>query len=181
MTTTGGSAGVSGSPQATAPTTPPTPLGAVLIPAPSSNTSNTAARSRADSDELPPGALGVLIESMMLANVIDVDSEHSCMTLRSPDGSMRDYRMTAGNSEEIVAVGDQVVIEVLRPLFASAGDVASASPAMADGNRLPSMRAGKANASAASERSSAGSNTIISPVSKPAAVISRSAERCVTR
>lgn len=85
-------------------------------------------------------------------------SPTTTMTPQPPDGSMRNYRMTTTN----VAAGDQVVIEVLRPLFASAADAVSASPAIADGGRLPSI-GGRANSSGTSQRSSVGANTSYRP------------------
>jgi hypothetical protein len=111
---------------------------------------------------------------MMLSDVVDVDRERSCITLRSPDGTMANYRFTSANTDRMVAVGDQVVIEVLRPLLASTPDAPSASPRMSGPSRTADTAA--ASSPAAHQRSSA--TTVISPLHQPGAVISTTGQRC---
>lgn len=121
---------------------------------------------------MPAGAIGVIVESMMPAEVIALDTDRSCITVRALDGNTRSYRIARG-ADGALAVGEQVVLEVQRPLFASAADAPSASPRMTDptGQARPdasigvSSRPGVRGQSPETRTtlSSAGRTTLVSP------------------
>ena len=145
---------------------------AVLIPAPS-----IAPSGATGPDMIPAGALGVVVESMMLANVVDVDRERSCITLKTADRTVASYRVTPHGRN--VEVGDQLVIKMQRPLFAPAGDTPSASPPMSERDAVTRTRRLAMNTDAATSQSA--TRTVISPICNAATVISSGAERCPTR
>jgi hypothetical protein len=101
--------------------TPPPPS-AVIISAPTTTTAGPVVTGV--TQNLPPDALGVVVEGMMLADVSAVD-ERGCMTVKALDGKMVRYRV-----DNPVDVGEQVVIAVERPLFGPATDSPSALPRM---------------------------------------------------
>ena len=154
---------------ATVAVQPPSP-GAVVTAAPP--TAETAAGGGATTRPMPADAIGVIVESMMPAEVIALDTDRSCVTVRALDGDTRSYRIARG-ADGALAVGDQVVLEVQRPLFASAADAPSASPRMTDptGQARPdasigvSSRAGVRGQSPETRTtlSSAGRTTVVSP------------------
>ena len=115
---------------ATVAVQPPSP-GALVIAAPP--TSETAPFGGATRRPMPEDAIGVIVESMMPAEVIALTTDRSCVTVRALDGDTASYRIARG-ADEPLAVGERVVIEVQRPLFASAADAPSASPRMTDAN-----------------------------------------------
>jgi hypothetical protein len=159
-------------------TTPPGTIGAVqappqpvLIPAPTSST--TAPVASAMTAATPPDAVGVVVESMMLADVVGVDTERGCMTVRALNGDRASYRIE-NPADPKVAVGDDVVIEAARPLFASTGDAPSASPRMVE-PKAP-VRGGISSPRSATQ----GEKRTISTAARPT-VISRDAVRCPSR
>jgi hypothetical protein len=160
------------SPSTAVQATPPRTASPIVIDAPAAPA--TAAVSGADAAGISDGALGVVIEGMMLSDVVDVDRERSCITLRSPDGTIASYRFTSAKTDRVVAVGDQVVIEVRRPLLASTPEAPSASPHMSGPSRAADTAA--ASNTAAHQHSSA--SMVISPLHQPGAVISTTRERC---
>jgi hypothetical protein len=135
----------------------------------------TAPVSAANAAGISDGALGAVIEGMMLSDVIDVDRERSCITLRSPDGTMARYQFTSADTDRMAAVGDQVVIEMVRPLLASpSSDAPSASPRMSGRSRDADTAA--ARVATVNHRSSV--RMIISPLHRPGSAISTTGERC---
>jgi hypothetical protein len=116
----------------------------------------------------------------MIADVVDLDGRHSCMTVRAADGDVMTYRVSMSDTEGKVTVGDEVVIELVRPLFASAPAAVSASPRIVDRDR-PVSAGARATGGATSVSPPGGAITVISRLHSPAAVISSSAERCPTR
>ena len=146
----------------------------ILIDAPAAPAA--APGSGANAAGISSGALGVVIEGMILSDVVDVDRESSCITLRSPDGTRVSYRFTGPNTDRMVAVGDQVVVEIVRPLLASAPESPSASPRMSGRSRVSRPDTAAASGAATNPRSSV--ITVISPLHQPGAVISTTGERC---
>jgi hypothetical protein len=154
---------------ATVAVQPPSP-GALVIAAPP--TSETAAGGGAPTRPMPADAIGVIVESMMPAEVIALDTDRSCVTVRALDGDTRSYRIARG-ADGVLAVGEQVVLEVQRPLFASAADAPSASPRMTEPNGQARPDASIGVSSRAGVRgqrpetrttlSSAGHTTLVSP------------------
>lgn len=148
----------------------PPPPGPLVIAAPP--TSETAPVGGATTRRMPADAIGVIVESMMPAEVMALDTDRSCVTVRALDGDTASYRIAPG-ADGALAVGEQVVLEVQRPLFASAADVPSASPRMTDskGQARPdasigvSSRAGVRGQSPDTRTtlSSAGRTTLVSP------------------
>jgi hypothetical protein len=132
--------------------------------------------SGADAAGISDGALGVIIEGMMLSDVVDVDRERSCITLRSPDGTRASYRFTRPNTDRMVAVGDQVVVEMVRPLLSSTSETPSASPRMTGRSGASRPDTDAASGAATNPRSSV--STLISPLHQPGAAISTTGERC---
>ena len=123
---------------------------------------------------MPQDAVGVVVESMMLADVIDVDAERGCVTVRALNGDRASYRID-NPADGKVAVGDAVVIEVARPLLAAAGDAPSASPRMSEPRTA--VRAGPSSTLASTQTQK---RTAISTATGPT-VISRDAVRCAAR
>lgn len=164
---------------ATPPVSPPSP-GALMIPAPT--TSTTAPVASATTTAMPPDAVGVAVEGMMLAEVIGVDTERGCITVRALDGDTASYRIDrAGDRDTSVAVGEPVVIEVARPLFASASDAPSASPRMTEPKAArPSAAASPTERDVRARGTDTGTRTTISTVAR-ATVISRDAVSCGPR
>jgi hypothetical protein len=146
---------------------------AVLIPAPSTAPSADATAP----DMIPAGALGVVVEGMMLANVVAVDRERGCITLKTADRTVASYRVTPPGRN--VEVGDQLVIKMQRPLFAPAGDTPSASPPMSERDAVTRTRRLAMNTDAATSQSS--TRTVISLIGNAATALSSDAERCPTR
>jgi len=102
------------------------------------------------------------------------------MTLRAPDGDLVSYRVPTSETASKMAVGDEVVIEEMRPLLAAATAAPSASPGMADGDRLVRPTA-RAAGGTTRERATSGTMTTISRAHEPSAVIASHAERCPAR
>jgi hypothetical protein len=146
----------------------------ILIDAPVAPAS--AAIASAHTAAIPDNAIGVVIEGMMLSSVVDLDRERSCITLRSLDGTTASYRVASGHPHRTVALGDQVVIEMVRPLVVSAPEAPSASPRMAGPSGTLHADAAATGPTAPSERSNM--STIISPLHRPAARLSTTGERC---
>ena len=146
----------------------------ILIDAPAESASASIAS--ANTAAIPDSAIGVVIAGMMLSDVVDLDRERSCITLRSLDGTTASYRVASGDPHRTVAVGDQVVIEMVRPLVASGPEAPSASPRMAG----PSGTLHADEAATGPTAPSEGSNTstIISPLHRPEARLSTTGERC---
>ena len=162
------------SPSAQIQAPPPQTASPILIDVPAAPATASAPVSGANATGISDGAFGVVVEGMMLSDVVDVDRERSCITLRSPDGTRASYRFTSASADRMVAVGDQVVIEMVRPLLASASDAPSASPRMSGRNRDAETAA--ATGAAANHRSKV--STIISPLHHPGGAISTTGERC---
>jgi hypothetical protein len=144
----------------------------LLITAPPS--ARTAPVTSAMTATIPPDAVGVVVESMMLADVTDVDTARGCVTVRTLSGESASYRIE-NPADAKVAVGDTAVIEVARPLFASAGDAPSASPTMVE-PRTPTRGGASSVVSSAQPEKT----TTISTAAR-ATVIARDAVRCATR
>lgn len=148
----------------------PPPPGPLVIAAPP--IPETAPVGGATTRRMPADAIGVIVESMMPAEVMALDTDRSCVTVRALGGDTASYRITPG-ADGAFAVGEQVVLEVQRPLFASAADVPSASPRMTDskGQARPDAsigvpsRAGVRGQSAETRTtlSTAGRTTLVSP------------------
>jgi hypothetical protein len=123
---------------------------------------------------MPPDAVGVVVESMTLADVVGVDTDRGCITVRALNGDGASYRI-ANPADRKIAVGDAVVIEVARPLFASTSEVPSASPRMAEPRPLR-----RAATSSIVTPVQAEKTITISTAARPT-VISRDAVKCATR